>query len=338
MSVSMVRRRIPRNGFASVLSAALVLAVLGFASGASAGTAGTMSYTDPAADAEGGPDVTGATIRGDAAPGQIAFSVTALGYPLSVQDGLERYVEVWVDTDRNGATGDPEDGADVGLQAWVDQSGRWWSASRWNGTEYEAIPQSATTTFSRNGDVLTWTLSTADLGSASFRFYVLAGTWNDAEKRSVARDDAPDRGWWEYDISASTPPPSKPPTTSAKLLIGTPKASPKAPAAGTRFTLRYDVKVQKTESATVVDITTGETRESVIVTWQPLARGTVVARASIAGRAIPLTVSLRNGALRLSIVVPKTAKGKLIRVPVKIGATDSGKVLSATRVVTFRVK
>jgi hypothetical protein len=64
----------------------------------------------------------------------------------------------------------------------------------------------------------------------------------------------------------------------------------------------------------------------------------VVARASIAGRAIPLTVSLRNGALRLSIVVPKTAKGKLIRVPVKIGATDSGKTLSATRVVTFRVK
>ena len=338
MSVSMVRRVTRRRGFAGVLSAALVLAVcLGFASGASAGLAGTMSYTDPAADAQGGPDVTGVTIRGDAA-GQIAFSVTAPGYPQSVEDGLERYVEVWVDTDRNRATGDPEDGAEVGLQAWVDQSGRWWFAGRWTGTEYDAIPQSATTTFGRSGDVLTWTLSAADLGSTSFRFYVIAGIWNEAEKRSIARDDAPNDGWWDYDVSSTTPPPAKPPASSAKLLIGAPKASPKAPAAGTRFTLLYDVKVQKTETVAVIDVTTGETRESVIVTWTPLARGTVVASPSIAGQAVPRTVSLRNGELRISMVVPKTAKGKVLKLSLKIAARDSGKAMSATRVATFRIK
>ncbi len=338
MSVSVVRRGTRRRAFASVLSAAFVLAVcLGFASGASAGLAGTMSYIDPAADAEGGPDVTSVTIRGDAA-GQTAFSVTTLGYPLDVQDGLERYVEVWVDTDKNRATGDPDDGTEVGLQAWVDQSGRWWFAGRWNGTAYDAIPQSATTTFSRSGDVLTWTLSTADLGSTSFRFYVIAGTWSDAEKRSVARDEAPNLGWWDYDVSATTPPPSKPPTSSAKLLIGAPKASPKAPAAGTRFTLLYDVKVQKTETVAVIDLATGDTRESLIVTWQPLARGNVVASPSIAGLAVPRTASLRNGVLRISMVVPKTAKGKVLKLSLKIAATDSGKAMSATRVVTFRIK
>ena len=176
--------------------AALVAACIGFVGGASAGTAGTASFTDPAGDALGGPDITGVKINGDPATGQISVSATLAGFPLAVTDGLERYVALWFDTDRNRATGDPEDGTEFGLEAWVDPTGRWWTVERWNGSTFEGVPVS-TASFNRAGDVLTWTVSTSELGATSFRFYVLAGTWSEAEQRSTTRDQAPGNDRWE---------------------------------------------------------------------------------------------------------------------------------------------
>lgn len=328
----------PRFKLVAGLSvAALLAACIAFAGGASAGITGTAAFNDPAGDAQGGPDVTSVTINGDAATGLISLSVKLSGYPLTSTDGLERYVELWLDTDKNRTTGDPEDGTEFGLQSWVDSTGRWWSAVRWNGSAFEGIPQS-TTSFVRTGDVVTWTVSASELGGTSFSFYVLAGTWNEAEKKSVTRDEAPNGGWWEYDISASTATPPKPPTASVRLMIDAPTASPKVPTGGKRFTVRFDVKLQKTQPTVVIDLATGETRESLVVTWQPLSRGKAVASPSAGGRAIRYTASLKDGELRVSMVVPKSAIGKLLRVPVKITATDSGKTVHASRVATFRIK
>jgi hypothetical protein len=109
--------------------AALVALRIGF-EGASAGITGTASFTDPAGDALGGPDITGVKINADPATGQISVLATLPGFPLAVTDALERYVALWLDTDRNRATGDPEDGTEFGLEAWVDPTGRWWNAER----------------------------------------------------------------------------------------------------------------------------------------------------------------------------------------------------------------
>ena len=332
-----------RLGFALGLSiSAFLTFCAAFAGAAGAGITGTASFTDPAGDAQGGPDVTGVTITGDVATGVVSVSVSLPSFPTAVTDGLERYVSVWLDTDKNRATGDPEDGTEWGLQAWVDPTGRFWSAGRWNGSTFEEVPQS-TAIFSRMGDTMTWTVSTTELGTTSFRFYVVAGTWNEAERTSVTRDNAPAFGWWEYDIAASnTPtapaPPASPTTSSARLLIEAPTSNPKAPAAGKRFTVTFDVRLMKTEPTIVIDIATGRTTESLITTWQPLSRGRAVVRPSVGGNATRSTALLRDGELRVSMVIPKGATGKLLRVPVKITATESGKTVSASKVATFRIK
>ena len=339
LSIRVVR---PRLGFAVGVSIAAVLAFCAaFAGAAPAAVTGTASFTDPVGDAQGGPDVTGVTINGDATTGVISVSATLTGYPTAVTDGLERYVALWMDTDKNSATGDPEDGTEFGLQAWVDPTGRFWTAGRWNGSTFEEAAPTAT--FSRVGETLTWTVSTTDLGATSFRFYVMAGTWSEAEKRSLTRDRAPIFGWWEYDIAAgSTPTAPTPPTTtppsSARLLIAAPTGKPKLPLAGKRFTVSFDVRLMKTESTVVIDIATGQTRESMITTWQPLSRGKTVANPSIGGKAIRSTASLREGELRVSMFIPKGASGKTLKVPVKITATESGMTVTASKVATFRIK
>jgi hypothetical protein len=320
--------------------AALVALCIGFVGGASAGIAGTASFTDPAGDALGGPDITGVKINGDPATGQISVSATLPGFPLAVTDGLERYVSLWLDTDRNRATGDPEDGTEFGLEAWVDPTGRWWNAERWNGSTFEEVPGS-TASFSRTGDVLTWTVSTSELGATSFRFYVLAGTWSEAEQRSTTRDEAPGSDRWEYDISASSttpPPPSTPPKSTVGLIVDRPTASPKAPIAGKPFAVSFKVTLQKTQTTLVFDLATGETREDLITTWQPLARGKAVATPTAGSKPIRYTASIKAGVLRVSMLIPKAAKGKLLRVPVKVTATDSGKTVSKSKVVSFRIK
>ena len=326
---------------AGLSAAALVALCVGFVAGASAGIAGTASFTDPAGDALGGPDITGVTINGDPATGRISLSATLPGFPPAVTDGLERYVALWLDTDRNRTTGDPEDGTEFGLSAWVDPTGRWWSAERWNGSTFEGVTGS-TASFSRTGDVLTWTVSTSELGATSFRFYVLAGTWSEAEQRSTTRDQAPGRDWWEYDISASSttqpPPPSTAPQSTVGLIVDRPTASPKAPIAGKPFAVSFKVTLQKTQTTLVIDLATGETRENLVTTWQPLARGKAVATPTAGSEPIRYTASIKAGVLRVSMLIPKAAKGKLLRVPVKVTATDSGKTVSKSKVISFRIK
>ena len=118
------------------------------------------------------PDITTVVVNGDAATGGITFTVTAPGFLPARSDELDREVIIWLDTDKSGETGDPEDGTEYGLAAGKDSSGRWWDMGRWNGSDWEPVV-SPTTGFSRTGDVLSWTVSKSDLGGTTgFRFYV----------------------------------------------------------------------------------------------------------------------------------------------------------------------
>jgi hypothetical protein len=307
----------------------------------SAASAGTMTYTDPAGDAQGGPDVTAATITGDPATSTIKVAVTASGYEPASADGLERDVLVYLDADRNFATGDPDDGTEYGLEAWNDSTGRYWNVTRWNGSKWESIPLSPTMSFTRVGDILTWTVSSSDLGGVTgFRFYVLAGIWSTATSKWTARDDAPDgTAWWDYSLTA-TDSSSPAPETSLALLLSEPTTTPKQARAGQRFTLSYLVQFEKQGPITSIDLATGEMKTGIATTWTPVPSGKMVGSASVAGRPIAYVQTFKNGDARVSFVLPKTAKGKLLKVKVKITATDkeSGKTVTATRTATFRVR
>ena len=174
--------------------------------------AAASTYSDPAGDAQGGPDVTKVVIDGVPATRTITFAVTVPGYLPSSPRGVEQYVDVWLDTDRNDRTGDPEDGTEYDLSAGNDSTGAWMAAARWNGRKWEPLPDSPTRTFTRNGDVLSWTINTRDLGGASsFDFYILAGTWDTAAERDIAQDYAPNGDyWWAYDLFAVKPVIGKP--------------------------------------------------------------------------------------------------------------------------------
>ena len=62
------------------------------------------------------------------------------------------------------------------------------------------------------------------------------------------------------------------------------------------------------------------------VTWAsngkaaPLTKGTMICDPSVAAKVIPHTESFKNGVARMSFVVPKTAKGKQLKIKVTIKA------------------
>ena len=322
------------------LGAAVLALLLGAMT--TAASAGTMTYNDPAGDAQGGPDVTTVTINGDPATSTIKIAVTVPGYFPATADGLERDVFVSLDTDRSFATGDPDDGTEYSLGAWNDASGRWWDISRWNGSKWESIPESPTMSFTRTGDVITWTVNSSDMGGATgFRFYALSGIWNVTDEKWTARDEAPDgTGWWDFSLAGTTQ--ESPPSTAPRvaLLVSAPETTPKRPLAGKPFTVTFLARFQKEQEITSIDLATGETKTGMAVTWTPVPRGRIVGTASVGGKAIARGATFKTGDARLSFVVPKTAKGKMLQVKVKVTATekDSGKTLSARKTATFRVR
>ena len=340
--------RPPVRAFATTLVLALLVGAVTAlaattASGIAAGVASPppANFTDPSGDAQGGPDITSVVISGDPATRSITVTATATNFPSTTTDALIRVVSVWIDTDKNASTGDPEDGSEYLLQVVVTSAERWWAVGRWNGSTWEDAPQTPPMSFLWRGDALSWTLNASNLGGASsFNFYVSAGTW-DNNHTDVTLDTAPDSGRWSYDLSG-TPPPTPTPAPSPKtvaLKIDAPTTSPRLAVAGKRFTVSYRVYSETQETTTVIDVA-GGTKTATIKVLNLDPGGKMVCDPSAAGKVIPHTESYKTGTARLSFVVPKTAKGKLLKVTVKITTTDkeTGTKLSASRIATFRVR
>ena len=111
--------------------------------------------------------------------------------------------------------------------------------------------------------------------------------------------------------------PSTPPVVPAAPLrpvLGKAVTGPLWPLAGKRFTFTLPVKGSDTGA--------------------PLRTGRMVCDPSVAGRVIRHAESFTAGKARLSFVVPKTAKGKLLKVKIKI--TSSGQ--ATTRLFTYKVR
>ena len=111
---------------------------------------------------------------------------------------------------------------------------------------------------------------------------------------------------WTYVVT--TPPPVK-----VKPVIGKPVAT-KA-VAGRKMAVAFTVRRSDNGA--------------------PLTAGRMTCDPSVAGKALAHRESFRGGKAKLSFVVPKQAKGKLLKVKVTIVSADG---LAATRVAKFKVR
>jgi hypothetical protein len=311
----MVARRL--FTFSTGVLAVAVLAFAGFATGSSAsvgaaGRAAADTFADPAGDSAGAPDVTQVAISDVGATGMIKVAVTVSGIESSAT-----HLFVFLNTDMDDSTGFA-DGSEYVLSVIPDDQGKlWWDILHWDGTDWQQVPQSATLSYSRAGDVHTWTLSRADLGNPTapgFTFYVSANGV-DAGDNVTASDYAPDSGSWAYLFSAAAPAATTPSATTAapaaKPVIGVPATVPVNAIAGRHFTVAFRV----TRRGAVLD------------------SGTMTCDPSVGGRVIPHAESFAGGTATLSFTVPKTAKGKLLKVKVTIAVDNQ----STTRIAAFHV-
>lgn len=284
------------------------------------------SFGDPAGDAADAPDVTAVAVSHDTA-GNILFHVAAANFT------PESTVTLWLDTDRNGSTGDA--GFDyqlaLGLSADPGQTG-WW-LGQWNGTAWDEAAQRSTVSVYSSSSYVDFRINASDLGGTSaFAFQVWTKRY--VADAVTARDYAPDdsSATWTYDLSGAEPPttttqptPTPPPLKiivlgPKKLTVAAPVSTPARPVAGKRFTVTFMVTLNSSGGGNVM--------------MEFVRAGKMICDPSIAGKVIRHSESFKNGGAKLSFVVPKNARGKLLKVKVTIKAKNQ----SATKVATYRVR
>jgi hypothetical protein len=159
--------------------------------------------------------------------GVVTFTIHAPGFVLGPADGAAA-IGVLLDTDQNGATGDPFDGADYGFVTRITPDGPSHVFQKWDQAAGWVEIASPTMTYSEDAQAgsYTFTLSSGDLGGASlFDFYAVSTT-----AQSDSYDIAPNGDeWFTYEITSTAPPGAVEPTPPASV-----EPTPAAPAAEPR--------------------------------------------------------------------------------------------------------
>jgi hypothetical protein len=266
------------------------------------------AFTDPTGDAADAPDVTGVAVSNDTG-GNILFHIALTNFT------PESRVTIYLDTDKNASTGD--DGFDylLALDHSADPAQEGWIMGQWNGTDWASAPQHATVAVSSSATSADFRVNKSELGGTSgFAFQVWTKRY--VADAVTAHDFAPDGtlSTWTYELTKSTPAPVPTPTpkpTVVKPVFG--KLLITFPIAGKRVT--YSIQVNRSDNGA------------------PLKTGTMICDPSVAGKVIKHVEQFRNGVATLTFVVPKTAKGKMLKVKVKIvNGTQS-----ATKITTVPI-
>jgi len=279
------------------LVAALALAVVPL------GSAET-SYSDPAGDSGRAPDITTVAVS-NTTDGTVTFKVSVGNYtvlptfpPALVSIGL------FLDLDKNPNTGDLGDEG----YAHFDSSGAV-DFERWNGSDMVDVPETSMSSSFSSG-VLTFTVARSELlNTTGFSFELFTINIDLTVPGVVPVDRAPNTGMpsWSYDLVLPPPP------VAVKPVIGKPVVLA-APIAGKLFTITFPVV--RSDDGT------------------PLTTATVGCTTTVAGKTIPHTHTFKSGTVKTTLVVPKAAKGKQLKIAVKVTAGSQ----AATKVVTFKVK
>jgi hypothetical protein len=276
--------------------AGLLLATLALAAG---GAAGNAAFADPGGDANGAPDITSISMSDVPGTGAITVSATASGLVPSTS------VDIWLDSDKNSSTGSAA-GCEYFLEIWQDADDWGWTIDKWTGSEWVMTPESPGMRFSRSGNVFTWTLNKSDLGGTGGFAFHAGGFLYDASGNVLNGDFAPDGGSWVYDLSSSR-------VQVATTVIGKPVAVPAKPRAGKLLSLAFPVT--RTDNGQLPD------------------GAAISATTKVGAASIPHTQSLNGGMAAVNVLVPKSAKGKLLTVTVRIAASGQ----TTTKVVSFRI-
>jgi hypothetical protein len=277
-----------------VLAAAVALFALpAIASGASSSPAAPSAYSQTYPDSTGenpsAADISGITVSNtDAA--LISFKIDIPNRPTLADD---MFVIVWVDSDNNPQTGDPDSfGAEYVILLFRGDI----ALLKWDGAQFGGNPPATSLIFNyRNGATIT--ISSSDLGATkqfAFGTRVISGvkidpTTNDLDLSNIVVDDAPANGFFNYKLQVT------PPT----LVVKRTTASPAKPAAGKAFTLRL-VAARSDTGATVQN-------------------GRVTCVAKVGNVRLRATVArVVAGAATCTWKIPATAKGKAFRGSVSV--------------------
>lgn len=116
-------------------------------------------------------------------------------------------------------------------------------------------------------------------------------------------------------IAALVPPATPGPTVVVKPVIGKPVAQPALPRAGKRFSVTF--RITRSDNGTAITSVT-------------TLRSTTV----LAGKVVAHVSRFSAGQLKITLQLPKAAKGKQLKITVRVTADNQ----TATKVVTYKVR
>jgi hypothetical protein len=257
-----------------------------------------QTFTDSNGDGGVGTDITTVTVRNDPT-GRITIQIASAS-PIVANHA----VAVFIDADRNQATGD------LGDEYWMFGGPMVGAAFfAWNGSDSVPVDPPTFTARAAASNVTEFGFAKADIGNVEGFNFAVASISIDPPTINFW-DAAPDRGYWSYDLTAPAP---TPPTAVVKPVIG-PLVATKA-IAGKAMTVT--AMVRRSDNGA------------------PLTTATMVCKPTFAGRQLAHTESFVRGKVKVRFTVPKAAKGKVVKLSVKI-ATDEGR--AASRVAAFKVR
>jgi hypothetical protein len=260
------------------------------------GALGDLYYTDRAGDAGAAPDITDISVLDDAA-GNITFTVATNQRIL----GPDAEIAVYVDSDRNSATGHPIGG--LGADHFFSYvGGLGLPLLAHVVADRLIIDFNSTLRFSYDGE-LTARINKSDVGDTrNFRFLIEAEQ-QDADGETIAADFAPDGGFLEYALARQ----------KLTLTLGKPARASGPPKAGKSFMVSAPV-----------------TRSD----GEPFVSGKVVCRASVGAATLRTAGRVADGAARCSMRIPAGAKGKTLRGTLTVSVAEAAPV---TRAFAFRI-
>ena len=253
-------------------------------------SANSTSYEDSSGENPAAPDIRAITVSNTDA-GVVSFRINVPNRPALGQD---MWFEIWVNSDNNLQSGDPElAGVDYVMQLIRGEI----LLFRWDGTGFTrrlGDPPATSLTYAYQGGALTVKISTSELGNTKgFSFFVVAiggvvfdPVTGEPDPMSGEADVAPGGGSGLYPYEVKI--------TPATLVVRSLKPTPKNPTAGRPFTLKL-VAARSDTNAVVQN-----------------GRVTCVARIGNA-RLRARVQQVQGGAATCTWNLPPTAKGKTFR-------------------------
>lgn len=234
------------------------------------------SFPDPTGDHDAAPDVTSVQVS-DAKSGWITFAITTANYATLPSESA---IVLTIDADSNPESGDG--GAELALTFLGGEI----ALDRWSGRRWARDVPPTRVRARNSGNVVAIDVHVSELDNARrFGFSVLSVDLNTAVEGVVAADLAPnDYSYWGYALA------NRPVLTLVATGLG---AKPSRPRAGKQFTVSLAV-----------------TRSD---TGRPIASGTVGCRVLAAGTKVPAAGRVAGGSAQCALVVPRTARGKVLR-------------------------